>query len=72
MLPNNPVTPLFLAIPREHHMNLFVIVAIIAVVLLLVGGFVQAFQFLLWIGAILLAIAIIGWLVRTMSGRKSV
>ncbi|MDH6238452.1 hypothetical protein [Cryobacterium sp. CG_9.6] len=53
-------------------MNLFVIVAIIAVVLLLVGGFVQAFQFLLWIGAILLAIAIIGWLVRTMSGRKSV
>ncbi|MBG6215499.1 phosphate starvation-inducible membrane PsiE [Cryobacterium sp. CAN_C3] len=50
-------------------MNLFVIVAIIAVVLLLVGGFVQAFQFLLWIGAILLVIAIIGWLVRTMSGR---
>ncbi|MBG6214794.1 phosphate starvation-inducible membrane PsiE [Cryobacterium sp. CAN_C3] len=51
-------------------MNLFVIVAIIAVVLLLVGGFVQALQFLLWIGAVLLIIAIIAWLVRTLSGRN--
>ena len=53
-------------------MNLFVIVAIIAVILLLVGGFVQALQFLLWIGAILLIVVIIAWLVRTLSGRRSV
>ncbi len=51
-------------------MNLFVIVAIVAVILLLVGGFVQALQFLLWIGAVLLIIAIIAWLVRTLSGRS--
>lgn len=53
-------------------MNLFVIIAIIAIILLFVGGFVQAFQFLLWIGVILLIVAVIGWLVRTVSGRRSV
>lgn len=53
-------------------MNLFVIIAIIAIILLFVGGFVQALQFLLWIGVILLIIAVIGWLVRTVSGRRSV
>jgi hypothetical protein len=49
-------------------MNLFVIVAIIAVVLLVVGGFVQALQFLLWVGAVLLIIAIIGWVFRAVRG----
>jgi len=51
-------------------MNIFVIVAIIAVILLFVGGFVQALQFLLWVGAVLLIIAIIAWAVRSLSGRS--
>lgn len=70
MLSQTPVAPPFFATTREHPINLFVIVAIIAVVLLLVGGFVQALQFLLWIGAVLLIIAIIAWPVRTLSGRN--
>jgi Zn-dependent membrane protease YugP len=48
-------------------MNIFVIVAII---LLLVGGFVQALQFLLWVGAVLLVIAVIAWAIRSLSGRS--
>lgn len=48
-------------------MNIFVIVAI---VLLLVGGFVQALQFLLWVGAVLLVIAVIAWAIRSLSGRS--
>jgi len=48
-------------------MNILVIVAII---LLLVGGFVQALQFLLWVGAVLLVIAVIAWAIRSLSGRS--
>ncbi|WP_199184889.1 hypothetical protein [Cryobacterium sp. M15] len=48
-------------------MNIFVIVAIF---LLLVGGFVQALQFLLWVGAVLLVIAVIAWAIRSLSGRS--
>lgn len=51
-------------------MNIFVIVVIVAIILLLVGGFVQTLQFLLWVGAVLLVIAIIAWAVRSMSGRN--
>ncbi len=52
--------------------SLFIILAIIAIILLLVGGFVQAVNFLLWIGIILLIVAVIGWLFRFISGRRSV
>jgi predicted membrane protein len=48
-------------------MNIFVIVIII---LLLVGGFIQALQFLLWVGAVLLVIAVIAWAIRSQSGRS--
>jgi hypothetical protein len=51
-------------------MNIFVIVVIVAVILLLVGGFVQALQFLLWVGAVLLVIAVIAWAIRSLSGRS--
>ena len=51
-------------------MNIFVIVVIVAVILLLVGGFVQALQFLRWVGAVLLVITVIAWAVRSMSGRN--
>jgi hypothetical protein len=52
-------------------MSLLVILAIIGVILLFVGGFVEALKFLLWIGILLLVIAVIVWLVRSISGRSS-
>jgi len=54
-------------------MNILVaIIAIIAIILLFTGGFVSSLQFLLWIGLVLLAIAVIVWLVRFIGGRRSV
>lgn len=50
---------------------LLVVVAIIAIVLLLTGGFVPTLNFLLWVGVILLVIAVIAFLARTISGRRS-
>lgn len=50
---------------------LLVIIAIVAVVLLLTGGFVQSLQFLLWVGIVLLVIAVIMFLVRSISGRRT-
>jgi hypothetical protein len=54
-------------------MNILVaIIAIVAIILLFTGGFVQSLNFLLWVGLVLLAIAVIVWLVRFISGRKTV
>jgi hypothetical protein len=50
---------------------LLIVVAIIAVVLLLTGGFVPTLNFLLWVGVVLLVIAVIAFLARTISGRRS-
>lgn len=51
---------------------LLVIIAVIAIVLLLTGGFVQSLNFLLWVGVILLVLAVIVWLVRMLSGSRRV
>jgi hypothetical protein len=52
-------------------MNLLLIIVIIAaVVLAIVGGLVEALQFLLWVGIILLVLAVIAWLLRMISGRR--
>jgi hypothetical protein len=51
---------------------LLIIVAIIAIILLFTGGFVSALNWLIWVGIILLVFAIIVWLVRLISGRRSV
>ena len=51
---------------------LLIIVAIVAVVLLITGGLVQSLQFLLGVGIVLAVIAVIMFLMRSMSGRKSV
>ena len=51
---------------------LFVIVAIIAIVLLITGGFVQSLNFLLWVGVVLLILAVIAFLLRMISGRRNV
>lgn len=52
-------------------MNIFLpIIIIVAIVLLLVGGLVESVKFLLWVGIVLAVIAIIMWLLRTISGSK--
>ena len=50
---------------------LLIIIAIIAVILLFTGGFVQSLNFLLWVGIILLVLAVIIWLVRMLTGNRS-
>ncbi|GEP48108.1 MULTISPECIES: hypothetical protein [Microbacterium] len=44
--------------------SLAVILLIVGVVLLLLGVFVEAAKFLLWIGLIIVIIAVIAWLLR--------
>jgi hypothetical protein len=51
---------------------LLIIVAIIAVILLFTGGLVESLQFLLWVGIVLLVLAVIVWLVRMLTGKKTV
>ncbi|WP_198668805.1 hypothetical protein [Homoserinimonas sp. OAct 916] len=51
---------------------LLIIVIVIAVILAITGGLVQSLNFLLWVGIVLAVIAIIAWLIRSMSGRKTV
>jgi hypothetical protein len=51
---------------------LVIIIAIIAVILLLTGGFVQSLNFLLWVGIVLLVIAAIVFLLRFIGGNKRV
>jgi len=49
---------------------LLIIVIIVAVVLLITGGLVQSLQFLLYVGLFLVAIAVIAFLFRAISGRR--
>jgi hypothetical protein len=49
---------------------LFVIIIIIAIVLAIVGGLVEAVNFLLWVGLILLILAVIAWAIRSLTGRN--
>ncbi len=51
--------------------TLLIIIAIIAVILLFTGGFVQSLNFLLWVGIILLVLAVIIWLVRMLTGNRT-
>ncbi len=51
---------------------LLVIIAIVAIVLLFTGGFVQSLNFLLWIGLVLAIIAVIVFLARMISGRRGI
>ncbi len=50
---------------------LLVILAVIAVILLFVGGFAASLKFLLYIGIVLAVIALIVWLMRMLTGRRS-
>ena len=50
---------------------LLIVIAVIAVILLFTGGFVQSLNFLLWVGIVLLVIAVIIWLVRMLTGSRT-
>lgn len=50
--------------------GVFIAIIIIAIILVLVGGFVKAVNFLLWVGLVLLIIAVIAWLLRSISGSR--
>jgi len=52
--------------------TLLIVVGVIAVILLVTGGFVQSLNFLLWVGVVLLVLAAIAFLIRTMTGNRSV
>jgi cytochrome b subunit of formate dehydrogenase len=49
---------------------LFVIIAIVAIVLAITGGIIHALGFLLWVGIVLLILAVIAFLIRSISGRR--
>jgi len=52
--------------------TLLIVIVVIAIILAITGGLVQSLQFLLWVGIVLLVLAIIVWLLRRVSGRKSI
>ena len=49
---------------------LLFIIIVIGIVLLIVGGLVEAVRFLLWVGIILAIIALIVWLLRVITGSR--
>jgi hypothetical protein len=49
---------------------LFIVIAVIAIVLAITGGLVHAVNFLLWVGLVLLILAVIAFLIRSISGRR--
>jgi hypothetical protein len=49
---------------------LLLVVAIVAIALLITGGIGSSLHFLLWVGAVLLLLAIIVALVRFITGRR--
>ena len=50
--------------------GIFIAIIIIAIILALVGGLVEAVNFLLWVGIVQLILAVIAWLLRTLMGRR--
>ena len=46
--------------------GLAIILLLVGVVLLLLGVFVSAAKFLLWIGIVIIVVAIIAWLLRSI------
>ena len=54
-------------------MNLLLIIAgIIAIILLVTGGLVAALDFLLYVGIVLLVLAVIVFLIRALTGNRRV
>lgn len=54
-------------------MNLLLIIAgIIAIILLVTGGLIEAVNFLLYVGIVLLVLAVIVFLIRALTGNRRV
>ncbi|GAA4192534.1 hypothetical protein GCM10022288_24920 [Gryllotalpicola kribbensis] len=51
---------------------LLLLIAVIAIILLITGGIVATIHWLLWVGIVLLIIALVVWLVRLATGRRKV
>ena len=51
---------------------LFIIIIVVAVILAITGGLVSSLNFLLWVGIVLLVLAVIAWLIRSLTGRSRV
>jgi hypothetical protein len=51
---------------------LFIIIIIVAIVLAVTGGLVSSVNFLLWVGIVLLILAVIAFLIRSLTGRSRV
>lgn len=49
---------------------LFILIIVVGIVLLLLGLFVEAVKFLLWLGIVIVVIGIIAWLLRSITGRN--
>jgi hypothetical protein len=49
---------------------LLIVVVVVAVILLFTGGFVSSLNFLLWVGVVLLVLAVIAFLVRRLTGGR--
>lgn len=50
----------------EWMVGFVIVLLIVGIVLLALGVFVEAVKFLLWIGIVLIVIAIIAWLLRVI------
>ena len=51
---------------------LLLVIGVIAIIFLLTGGFVHALSFLIWVGLVLAIVAVIVFLARVITGRRSV
>ena len=49
---------------------LFILIIVVGIVLLLLGLFVEAVKFLLWLGIVIVVVGIIAWLLRSIPGRN--
>jgi hypothetical protein len=47
-----------------------IVIVTIAIILAITGSLVQSLNFLIWVGLVLLALAVISLLLRAISGRK--
>lgn len=66
--PARAVNPWACAEAEAHDggMTLALILIAVAIVLILFGVFVEAAKFLIWVGLVILLIAIIAWLMRVV------
>ena len=51
---------------------LFIIIIVVAVILAITGGLVSSLNFLLWVGIILLVLAVIAIVIHFITGRRAV